>query len=73
VALKGLRIGLIGACLGFAEPQRHTWKGSSKMFRMFEGPQVYQLTLLVFSLLNSSIKPLEVVWDKVESATRLKS
>ncbi len=49
----------MGMCLGFAEPQRHTWKGSSKVLRRFEGPQVYQPTLLVFSLLNSSVKPLE--------------
>jgi hypothetical protein len=49
----------MGTCLGFAEPQQHTWKGSSKVLRRFEGPQVYQPTLLMFSPLNSSIKPLE--------------
>jgi hypothetical protein len=37
--IKGLRIELMGMCQVFIEPQRHSWKGSSKVLRKFEGPQ----------------------------------
>jgi hypothetical protein len=46
-------------CLGFDEPQRHTWEGSPKVLRRFEGPQVYQPTLPMFSPSDSCCEPLE--------------
>ncbi len=57
--IKGIKERINGDVSRFAEPQRHSWKVSSKVLRRFEGPQVYQPALLVFSLLNSSIEPLE--------------